>query len=65
MQDEWDVRQAELLVEKLTRTRCQDSYLPMSQDKLLSPCWRRCAATLPTRAPLPSGPSSCTAPSAP
>ncbi|MGE6159892.1 AraC family transcriptional regulator [Aeromonas salmonicida] len=37
MQDEWDVRQAELLVEKLTRTRCQDSYLPMSQDKLLAP----------------------------
>ena len=37
MADEWDVRQAELLVEKLTRTRCQDSYLPMSQDKLLAP----------------------------
>ena len=24
-------------MEKLTRTRCQDSYLPMSQDKLLAP----------------------------
>ena len=37
MEDEWDVRQGELLVEKLTRTRCQESYLPMSQDKLLAP----------------------------
>ncbi len=37
MGDDWDVRQAELLVEKLTHTRRQDSYLPMSQDKLLAP----------------------------
>jgi len=37
MDDEWDVRQAELLVEKLSRTRCQNSYLPLSQDKLLAP----------------------------
>jgi AraC-like DNA-binding protein len=37
MGDAWDQRQAELLVEKLTRTRCQESYLPMSQDKLLAP----------------------------
>ncbi|MBV7414571.1 helix-turn-helix transcriptional regulator [Aeromonas sp. sif2433] len=37
MEDEWDRRQAELLVEKLSRTRCQESYLPMSQDKLLAP----------------------------
>ncbi|MBL0625913.1 AraC family transcriptional regulator [Aeromonas jandaei] len=37
MVDEWDQRQAELLVAKLTRTRCQESYLPMSQDKLLAP----------------------------
>ncbi|MFM5459000.1 helix-turn-helix transcriptional regulator [Aeromonas veronii] len=37
MTDEWDQRQAELLVERLARTRCQESYLPMSQDKLLAP----------------------------
>lgn len=37
MTDDWDVHQAELLIEKLARTRCQDSYLPMSQDKLLAP----------------------------
>lgn len=37
MADEWDRRQAELLVEKLARTRAHESYLPMSQDKLLAP----------------------------
>ncbi len=37
MMDEWDQRQAELLVARLARTRCQESYLPMSQDKLLAP----------------------------
>ncbi len=37
MVDEWDQHQAELLVERLARTRCQESYLPMSQDKLLAP----------------------------
>lgn len=37
MGDAWDQHQAELLVERLARTRCQESYLPMSQDKLLAP----------------------------
>ncbi|TNH85773.1 helix-turn-helix transcriptional regulator [Aeromonas sobria] len=37
MADAWDQHQAELLVEKLTRTRSQENYLPMSQDKLLAP----------------------------
>ncbi|KUE81115.1 AraC family transcriptional regulator [Aeromonas schubertii] len=35
--EEWDRRQAELFIEKLARTRCQPSYLPMSRDRLLAP----------------------------
>ncbi|XBT55550.1 helix-turn-helix transcriptional regulator [Aeromonas veronii] len=37
MENDWDRRQAELLIEKLAHTRCQESFLPMSQDKLLAP----------------------------
>ncbi|MGQ5524925.1 AraC family transcriptional regulator [Chitinimonas sp. PSY-7] len=37
MSDEWDVRQAELLIEHLVRAGRQASYLPDSKDKQLSP----------------------------
>ncbi|WP_184194089.1 AraC family transcriptional regulator [Chitinimonas taiwanensis] len=37
MQDEWDVRQAELLIEHLARAGYQANFLPESQDRLLAP----------------------------
>ncbi|RKP47716.1 AraC family transcriptional regulator [Pararobbsia silviterrae] len=37
MSDEWDVRQAELLIEHLARAGRADSYLPDSEDRQLEP----------------------------
>lgn len=37
MADDWDVRQAELLMEHLVRAGAEDSYLPESADRQLAP----------------------------